>query len=135
MSKVVRLLTVLAVAASFAGCSSLSSPSNQTIEDFSGTLDPSGQTFQNFSVSKTGELQVTLQSLTPRPVLGFLALAVGTASAGACTPIGGYVISPVAIGTQYAFPQVVKGSYCILLSDANAILKQQVQWAIHLSHP
>ncbi|MGC4082271.1 MAG: hypothetical protein QM736_09235 [Vicinamibacterales bacterium] len=135
MLKFVRLLTALAAAASLAACSSLSSPSNQTVEDFSGTLDPAAQTFQTFSVRKTGELQVTLQSLTPRPVLGFLTLAIGSESAGTCTPIAGYIIQPAAIGTQYAFPQVVKGSYCVLLSDSNAILKEQVQWTIHLSHP
>lgn len=135
MLKLVRLLTALAVAISLAACGGVSSPSTQTTQDFSGTLDPQGQAVQQFSVAKTGELQVTLQSLTPRPVLGFLSLAIGTYSSGTCNPLFGYIITQAAIGSQYSFPRITKGSYCVVLADGNSILTAPVAWTMRLSHP
>ena len=45
------------------------------------------------------------------------------------------MITQAAIGTQYAFPRIVKGSYCVLIADSNAILKTPVAWTLRLSHP
>ena len=135
MLKLVRLLAAVAVAASLAACGGVNSPSTQATEDLSGTLDPQGQSFKTFSVSKTGEMQLTLQSLTPRPVIGFVSLAVGTPSGSICSPLLGYIVSQAAVGTPYSFPTIVKGSYCVIIADSNAILPAQVSWAIRLSHP
>jgi hypothetical protein len=135
MVKLVHLFAAVAVAGSLAACSSVATPSSETTEVFTGTLDPLGQAFQTFSVSKTGELQVTLQSLAPRPVVGFIALAVGAPASGVCSPLAGYVVQQAAIGQQYAFPQISKGNYCLLEADAAGILTAQTTFTVRVLHP
>ena len=135
MLKTVRLLTALAVAVSLAACGGVDSPSNQISQDFTGTVDPLGQTSNPFSVSKTGEMQLTLLSLTPRPVVGFIALAIGQPVGTACVPASGYVVQQAAVGQQYSFPQISKGSYCVLVADANGVLASTATFSIRLVHP
>lgn len=135
MRNLVRLLTAFAFAATTAACGGVDSPSSQTATDFSGTLAPGDQQSTNFSVSKTGEMQLTLQSLTPRPVLGFLALAVGQPSGSLCSPIFGYIVNQAAVGQTYAFPQITKGTYCLLIADSNLALTQPAAFSVRLLHP
>lgn len=135
MLKLVRLLAAVAVAVSLSACGGVSSPSTQTTEDFSGTLDPQGQSFKIFSVSKTGELQFTLQSLSPRPVLGFISLAIGVPSGSVCQALAQYYVPQAVVGTTTPLGSIVKGSYCVVLADSNSILAGQVSWTLRLSHP
>ena len=135
MRYIARLLATSGLALSLAACGSVTSPSQLTALDFTGTLDPLGQVSQTFSVSKTGEMQVTLQSLTPRPVVGFISIAVGLPAGALCQALSGYYISQTAIGQQYAFPQIAKGSYCLLILDGNAALTATASFSVHLLHP
>jgi hypothetical protein len=135
MRKLLHLLAAAAVAGSLAACGGVDSPSTQTSEDFTGTVDPLGQASQPFSVSKTGEMQITLQSLTPRPVVGFIAIAVGIPAGAACSPLAGYFVQQTAVGTPYAFPQITKGAYCLLVADANGVLTTTATWTARVSHP
>lgn len=135
MPKIFRLLAAVACAGVLAACGGVDSPSQQAAIDFNGVLDPGGEQFTTFSVSKTGEMQLTLQSLTPRPVLGFLSMAVGQPSGTACTPILNYIITQVAIGQQYPIPQITKGTYCLTIADANLALTQPASFSIRLLHP
>jgi outer membrane lipoprotein SlyB len=135
MFKMARLLTAVAVAVSLAACGSVDSPSNEVSENFTGTVDPLGQASNTFSVSKTGEMQLTLLSLTPRPVVGFIALAIGQPVGTSCAPAAGYVVQQAAVGQQYAFPQISKGSYCVLVADANGVLTASAVYTLRLLHP
>jgi hypothetical protein len=130
-----RLLAVVLVATMLSACGSVDAPSNQASETFSGTLSPGGQVSHNFSVSKTGEMQLVLQSLTPRPVVGFIALAIGVPSGATCSPLSGYVVSQAALSQTYSFAQITKGSYCVLVIDANLALLSDASYTVHLSHP
>lgn len=134
MLTMARLIAAVAMAATFAACSGVSSPSTQTQEDFTGTLDPGGQASKAFSVSKTSEMSMTLVSLSPRPVLGFLGLAVGTPVGTSCSPYGAYVVAQAAVGQNYALGQLVKGSYCVLVIDANGILTTPASFTIRIVH-
>lgn len=134
MLTMARLLGAVAVAASLAACSGVSSPSTQTQDTFSGTVDPVGQSSNNFSVGKTSEMSVTLVSLTPRPVLGFIGLAVGTPVGSGCAPYGAYTVTQAAIGQTYALGQVAKGSYCVLVIDGNGILTTTAAYAVRVVH-
>jgi hypothetical protein len=135
MPKMLRLLAAVAFATSLTGCGGVSTPSSETTEEFSDTLAPQGQAFKAFSVGKTGEMQMTLTTLNPRPVVGFIWLAVGTPAGTACSPLAGYVVSQAAIGQQYSFGQVVKGSYCLLAADGNAILTTNTAFTVRFTHP
>ena len=129
------LAAMSCLAFTLAACGSVTSPSQLTPLDFSGTLAPLGQANQQFSVSKTGEMQLTLQSLTPRPVVGFVAVAIGLPAGTDCQPLGGYYLAQAAVGQQYAFPQIQKGTYCLAIADANAALTATASFTLHLLHP
>jgi hypothetical protein len=135
MVKIFPALAALILAVSLAACNSVNSPSDETTEDFTDTLPPLGQVSKPFSVAKNGEMQMTLQSLTPRPVVGFIALAVGVAATGGCSPIQGFIVTQAAIGQQYAFGQINKGSYCILVADANGVLTTSAAFTVRYTHP
>lgn len=135
MRNLARLAMLCVVTCSLAACGSVTSPSQLTALDFAGSIDPLGSSFQTFSVGKTGEMQMTLQSLTPRPVVGFVTVAIGTPVGTACSPYTAYYVTQTAVGQQYAFPQVTKGSYCVLIADNNAVLTQSAAFSIHLLHP
>jgi len=135
MRYLARLAMLCVVTGSLAACGSVTSPSSLTAFDFTGSIDPLGSSFQSFSVGKTGEMQLTLQSLTPRPVVGFVTVAIGTPVGSVCSPYSAYYITQTAVGQQYAFGQVTKGSYCVLIADNNAVLTQSAAFSIHLLHP
>jgi hypothetical protein len=135
MRTLVRLVVAVAAAATLAACGGVATPSSLTQEDFSGSVDPAGTANKQFSVAKTGEMQFTLQSLTPRPVVGFLSVAVGQPSGTDCLPFATYLYPQVALGQQYSFPSITKGSYCLMIYDANAILTASTSFAIHFAHP
>jgi hypothetical protein len=135
MVKTLHALAALVCAVSLGACNSVSTPSSEITENFSDILPPLGQVSKNFSVGKNGEMQMTLQSLTPRPVVGFIALAVGQPVSGGCSPILGYVVSQAAVGQQYAFGSINKGSYCILVADPNGILTVSAAFSVQFVHP
>ena len=135
MRYLVALAASSCLALALAGCGSVTSPSQLTALDFSGTLVQLGQANQQFSVSKTGEMQLTLQSLAPRPVVGFVAIAIGLPAGTDCSPLTGYYLAQAAVGQQYAFPQITKGTYCVAIADANAALTTTATFALHLLHP
>ena len=119
---VLRKLGPVMLALSLSACSSVSSPSSLVQEDYSDTLQAGGSAFKAFSVSKTGEMQVTLQALTPRLVVGFIQLGVGVQSGSVCAPMAGYVVGQAAVGQQYSLSQIVKGSYCVFVADASGVV-------------
>jgi hypothetical protein len=135
MLKFSGALAALAFAVSLAACSSVNTPSSEITENYSGTLSPLGQVSTNFNASKNGELQMTLTSLTPRPVVGFIALAIGQPVNGGCSPLIGYVVSQAAIGQQYSFGQLNKGSYCLLVADPNGALTTDTVFNVQYVHP
>ena len=135
MFKMARLLTAVAVAVSLAACGSVDSPSNEVSEISPVTVDPLGQASNTFSVSKTGEMQLTLLSLTPRPVVGFIALAIGQPVGAGCAPAAGYVVQQAAVGQRYRVSPDQQGQYCVLVADANGALTASAVYTLRLLHP
>ena len=135
MSTFLRLSAAVVFALSLAACSSVTSPSSLVQEDYSDTLQAGGSAFKAFSVSKTGEMQVTLQALNPRLVVGFIQLGVGVQSGSVCAPMAGYVVGQAAVGQQYSLSQIVKGSYCVFVADASGLITQPTSFTVHFAHP
>lgn len=135
MATFLRTLAALAAAVTLAGCGGVSSPSTLTSQDYTDTISTGGQAFQTFSVNKTGEMQLTLMSITPRPVVGFLSAAIGLASGSLCSPLGGYTVSQLAVGQPYSFPSITKGTYCVLVGDFGSILPGSTTFTVRYSHP
>ena len=135
MRTLARLTALCGLACSLMSCGSVTSPSQLAALDFTGTIDPLGQASLNFTVDKLGEMQLTLQSLSPRPVVGFISVAVGIPAGSLCSPLAAYYVTQTAIGQQYAFAQIQKGSYCLYVADNNAVLTTTATFTIHLLHP
>lgn len=133
--KFARLGPALVFAATLAACSGISSPSTYTPDDFSGTLQPGGEANRGFNVDGTGELQVELRELNPRPRVGFIALAVGRYAGSICSPLFGYIRQQIAIGQPVAMGRITKGAYCITVADSNLVLTEPASFTVRMLHP
>ncbi len=66
--------------------------------------------------------------------VGFVVLALGAPANGGCSLLR-YIALQAAVGTPYSSYVDIKGTYCIILADANGILPSQVSWTMRVSHP
>lgn len=133
--KIVRLASSVVLAAVLAACGGVASPSSYTPDDFVGTLNPGGEAHRGFEVDGTGELQLELRSLDPAPRVGFLSMAVGRYSGSVCAPLFSYIVNQVGVARPYALGRITKGSYCIVVSDANLALTAPAAFTIRILHP
>lgn len=122
-------LAVLAVLAA-AGCGAgLASPSQFVTESFTGTLEVSGVNLHGFNVTRNGELNVTVRTVTPNTVF---AIALGQVSGGQCqdSGAGGSLVSLGSVVTGMMVP----GSYCIAVYDPGS-LTASITYTIDVTHP
>jgi hypothetical protein len=110
----------------------VNSPSKNTKENFSGTLQPLSQSDHHYTFSKQGELEITITSVTPTPPSGQLGLMVGASVNGVCVPVLGTVA--VVVNNPRAFGLVNKGPACIAIFDTGAI-RVATQYAGTISYP
>jgi hypothetical protein len=131
-----RLAVVVFLTAIIPACGGISSPSENTVEMFPGTVAVGGQgPTHNFSASKTGEFFVTITALTPDPNV-FLGIAVGQQTGGGCSAInlGGYVNNFAQRDRQALGGQIQKGNYCVGVYDVG-YLTQAANYTLRVSHP
>lgn len=127
-----RLAIPLLLAGILSVACQLSTPSNNKIDEISGTIPVNGSEFKEFDITKNGELLVTITSLTPTPSAS-LGLAVGTPNTGSCVQLGGY-LSPLVANREVQFGYFNKGRYCVLLYDTG-ILTVPTEYRGRISHP
>ena len=135
MRTTAHLVGALALAASLAACKGVTSPSSYPDDDFTGTLAIAGQSDKPFSVGSTGEMQMTLVSLTPTPRLGFMWVGVGQYVGSVCSAIPGYYTTQAPIGQALSFPRITQGAYCMFISDGNSALTAPATFTLHTKHP
>ena len=126
-----RLLPVILLAASCAACG-ISTPSNNTVETVPGTVPVGSNDVHNFSLSKMGEVEVTITSLAPTPSAS-IGMALGQQFSGGCTLLQGYV-SPVVVNRVVQFGALQKGGYCLIVYDTG-ILTAPTTYTAKISHP
>jgi hypothetical protein len=117
-------------------CNGISSPSNNQVENFPGTLNPQGGGAFPFTVGKTGEFTVKLTALAPTAnALVGLALTMGN-NDGTCTTsvIFGQQNNFSSLNTQALGGQIFAGKYCILIYDPGTLTVAQT-YTITVSHP
>jgi hypothetical protein len=116
------------------GCGGIVDPSQNTVESFSGTVQPGQARAHWFSSSKTGEIQVRVVTLTPasQPVIGVQ--WVQGANDQSCN--GGLLqVNQFATANSTAISgQIVSGPYCIIMYDSVG-LTQPENYSITVSHP
>jgi hypothetical protein len=127
-----RLVAILGLAGLLSVACELSTPSNNKIDEISGTIPKAGSDFREFDVTKNGELQVTITSLVPTPSAS-LGMAIGQPSGGSCVLIAGYLAPMVANRTQ-EFGFLNKGRFCLFLYDTGA-MAVDTTYAGKISHP
>lgn len=133
--KTARLLAAFVAATVFTACGSVSDPSNYVTKDFSGTLQPNGQVSETFTVGRAGEMQITLNQMSPPPRTGFVSISVGLLSGNACLPLQGYVIYPAPINQQRSFPRINPATYCIVINDTFGVVTEPTAFNIRYLHP
>ncbi len=116
------------------GCHGITSPSNNTVEPFSGTLQPQGGGAYAFTVGRTGEFTIKLTALAPNPnILVGLALTLGN-SDGSCSSSVLQQNSFSSLNAQALGGQIFSGRYCVLIYDVGSVTVAQT-YTITVSHP
>ena len=113
-------------------------PSNNTglpvTEQFTGTLQPSGEAFYSFGMSVAGNVSLTLVSVTGPSVPddALFPLGIGQPVGTGCTASVDAAAKP---GGSAQF-SVVKGAgfYCVRLAD-NARLGAAASFVLNITHP
>ena len=133
----VRLSAALLLACAGAlsiSCGGIVDPSQNTVESFSGTVQPGQARAHWFSSPKTGEIQVKVLTLTPasQPFIGVQ--WVQGANDQTCN--GGLLqVNQFATANSTAISgQIVSGAYCIIMYDSVG-LTQPENYSITVSHP
>ena len=132
-----RWSVVLALAVLCTACSDPDAPVTPTpitptiTENFTGTLNPFGTNFHQFTVAQVGGLKVTINSIVPSAAIG---VAIGTPSpaTGSCIPITGLT----AVGgpdAQLSGTTTIPGNYCIAVSDVGNLV-EAVNYTITVLH-
>jgi hypothetical protein len=112
-------------------CGGIVDPSQNTVDPFSGTVVPGGNSLSRFT-SKTGEIQVKMLTITPAAVAALGMTWVGSGD-GSCN--GQVWQSTVAVSNTTAISQQIQsGSYCLVVYD---YLGQTVtaNYSLTISHP
>jgi hypothetical protein len=128
-----HLLLALFVAALGTVSCSLNTPSNNTVEPMSGVIPVGGVATNNYSFNKSGEIEVTVDTLTPSPSAS-LGMALGQVVSGTCQLLGAGYVASVAVNRTIEFGYWNKGDYCIQLYDTG-VLTVDTSYTGRFSHP
>jgi acetaldehyde dehydrogenase (acetylating) len=115
-------------------CGGIVDPSQNQIETFAGTVQPTSARAHWFTTSKTGELAIKVVTLTPAssPVIGVQ--WVQGSSDKSCN--GGLLqVNQFATANITAISgQIISGDYCVIMYDSVG-LTQPTNYTITVSHP
>jgi hypothetical protein len=125
-----RLASYLLVVLLVSGCGGVIDPSENTVEPFSGTLQPLGTNGHPFRVDKNGEIDIKITACSNPDAL--LQLIYGIGNCATLTPLNaGYrQLNQVGVGGV-----VSRGDHCVVITDSLGILRQPVTYTITVSHP
>jgi hypothetical protein len=129
----VAFLLALAGAVSIS-CGGIVDPSKNTIESFSGTVQPGGAFAHRFSASKTGELAIKVLTLSPVSSAFIGVQWVQGSSDGNCN--GGLLqTNQFATANLTAVSgQIISGAYCVVMFDPVGYTQPE-NYSITVSHP
>ena len=132
-----RLPAVLAAVLLCSSCGGPLKPSENSVETFSGSVQPLAAAYHTFNVANLGEISVTVTAFTPGSVS--LGIGYGQPSGTGC----GLIQSNVAtVGRTALTGQIlIKGQYCLAIFDPSGILFNIAPWTVAqnytvtVSHP
>ena len=104
----------------------------QTTDPFTGTVEVGSSDFHNFTVTQTGEVDITLTAAGPPPTI-FMGLGVGTGGT-ACTLQQGATTNVQAGATAQLTGTANPGTYCVEVYDiGNQTVP--VTYSVTVAHP
>lgn len=115
-------------------CGGIVDPSQNTVEPFSGTVQPRSFSEHKFSASKTGEIAIRVVTLTPISSAFIGVQWVQRSSDGNCN---GSLLQNNAFATANLTAisgQIISGSYCVVMYDPVGYAQPE-NYAITVSHP
>jgi hypothetical protein len=115
-------------------CGGIVDPSKNTIESFSGTVQPGGAFAHKFSASKTGEIAIKVLTLSPVSSAFIGVQWVQGSSDGNCN--GGLLqTNQFATANLTAVSgQIISGAYCVVMFDPVGYTQPE-NYSITVSHP
>lgn len=126
-----RKYLVLAALVLAGGCNSITDPSKNLNETFTGTIPLGGSSeTHNFTASKRGEYSVTINTMTP-PTGSLVGVQFGQQSTSGCLVIttnAGQIGKPALTGPIDA------GNWCVTVYDVGT-LAQSETYTLTISHP
>src|ERR1035437_6070017 len=103
------------IAVSLAACGGVTDPSQNTQTPFSGTLNLGQTNSWGFSVSKSGELSITVTTMTPVvPTSTYFGVGFGNTVSGSCQPLQLNQFAIVGTAAISGYP-VTPGAYCAFI--------------------
>jgi hypothetical protein len=133
-----RIGLALLMAVSLAACGGVTDPSQNQQQSFSPPqpLNPGQGNFNSFSftVSKSGELSITVTSMTPTiPTSTFFEVGFGNSVSGSCQPLQINQHATVGTAAISGYP-ITPGSYCVFLIDEGLFTVPET-YTMVVSHP
>jgi hypothetical protein len=130
-----RFAAALGVAALVTvSCGGVTSPSNNRIENFSGTLQSpnNASAYFEFSASNTGEYSIVIKALSPASSV-VLGIVYGVPQGN--MTCGGFQTNIGSLNSVVLSGQIVKGSYCIQVYDYFGTITTPETYTVAVSHP
>lgn len=120
--RTLRIAAGVLVAASLSAACSVTSPSDLTQQNFSGTVAPGGNAQFLFTTSKTGEFIATLTAIAPDSG-ATLGGQYGTPVSNGCAVIGNNPLG--GLNKQLFDITLPAGSYCFQVYDSGTLPRAQ----------
>ena len=132
-----RLGVAFLAAAVVSACGGVVDPSKNQTETFTGTIQPGSGNFggpHTVNITKSGEITVTVTSLTPTVPSGtFFIIGFGQSVSGQCS-VNIQVNQFAVVGTAAISGPISPGSYCVVIADEGFFTVAE-DYTMKVSHP
>src|SRR5262245_17623590 len=130
----IRIAAVVCLAAMLSSCGGVSSPSQNQVQNFSGTVSSGGVgPIHTFTVGKVGEFFVTITALGPDQNI-FLGVVFGQPANGGCASVQSNFAAH--LNTQALGGQIEKGTWCVQLGDIGQVsTTTPTTYTVRVSYP
>ena len=125
-------LVWLSLAALLTGaCGGVTDPSQNRIENFSGTLQPLGQNRHDFHVGRSGEVDVKIIALSNADAILRVSYGQGNCNSAVLLNAGFRQLNNIGVGG----PVFSEGPHCAVIEDALGALSAPATYTLRVSHP
>jgi len=132
-----RFGVALVLAAIASACGGVVDPSQNQTETFNGTIQPGSGNYGGphfVNITKSGEITVTVTSLTPTVPSGtFFIVGFGQSASGQCS-INIQANQFAIVGTAAVSGPISPGSYCVVIADEGFFTVAE-DYTLKVSHP